>query len=35
MLNILKRIMWTKEFGKYFAVRKALNYREAVDVAWI
>lgn len=23
--------MWTKELGKYFAVCKALNYREAVD----
>ncbi|MGB4657630.1 MAG: antibiotic biosynthesis monooxygenase family protein [Mobilitalea sp.] len=23
--------MWTMEFGKYFAVGKALNYREAVD----
>lgn len=23
--------MWTKEFGKYFAVDKALTYREAVD----
>ena len=23
--------MWTKEFGKYFAVSKALNYQNALD----